>query len=518
MLVVTGGGLVALALLLYSWSSSTNFVTLYSGLDASDSGRIVDQLRSRGVPFSIEAGGTTVSVAQSDVDELRLDFAAQGLPAGGHVGFELFDGNGFALTDFAQRLNFQRGLQGELARTIETFSAVERARVHIVLPERSLFVADQRPATASVVLQMRPGRALGSSEVAGVAHLISGAVEGLDKESIVIVDTSGGVLFDGRDLEEGTGIGASSSQLALQRTYEQAIELGAQQLLDQALGPGKSAVSVRAILNFDRLETETETFTPGIGGDQVQRSSTTVTETYSTTGDASTGAVPGAVANIPGADTSLPLPAGSSETSESGSGTDYARTESTSNFEVGRTVTRSVQAVGGVERLSVSLLLDDSITEEQATALMEAVSAAAGVDADRGDTIVVSRLPFDRAAVEDAQAAFAAEASTAQILGYVRIALPVLVLAVAFFFFRMLMRSVNAHSAYRLVEAPQGMLAAPDGSMPVALPQVRSGGAPLPPPPAPEDMQSQVEQQVTRLAENSPDAVANVVQSWLREE
>jgi flagellar M-ring protein FliF len=390
--------------------------------------------------------------------------------------------------------------------------------VHIVLPERSLFVADQRPATASVVLQMRPGRALGSSEIAGVAHLISGAVEGLDKENIVIVDTSGGVLFDGRDLEDGTGIGASSSQLALQRTYEQAIERDAQQLLDQALGPGKSAVSVRAILNFDRLETETEAFTPGIGGDQVQRSSTTVTETYSTDGDASTGAVPGAVANIPGADTSLPVPAGSSETSESGSGTNYARTESTFNFEVGRTVTRSIQAVGRVERLSVSLLLDESVTEEQATALMEAVSAAAGVDADRGDTIVVSRLPFDRTAVADARAAFAEEASTAQILGYVRIALPVLVLAVAFFFFRMLMRSVNAHSAYRLVEAPQGMLAAPDGSMPVALPQARSGGAPLPPAPAPEDMQSQVEQQVTKLAETSPDTVANVVQSWLREE
>ena len=316
-------------------------------------------------------------------------------------------------------------------------------------------------------------------------------------------------------LEDGAGIGASSSQLALQQTYEQAIERDAQQLLDQALGAGKSAVSVRAILNFDRLETETKTFTPGVSGDQVQRSSTTVTETYSTSGDASTGAVPGAVANIPGADTSLPVPAGSPESSESGSGTNYSRAESTSNFEVGRTVTRSVQAVGRVDQLSVSLLLDESVTEEQATALMEAVSAAAGIDADRGDTIVFSRLPFDRTAVEDAQAAFAAEASTAQILGYVRIALPVLVLAVAFVFFRLLMRSVNGRSAYRLVEGPQGMLASPSGSMPVALPEAQSGEAPLPPP---TDMQSQMEQQVTKLAENSPDAVANVVQSWLREE
>ena len=193
-----------------------------------------------------------------------------------------------------------------------------------------------------------------------------------------------------------------------------------------------------------------------------------MTESYSTNGDANTGAVPGAVANVPGAATSLPVPAGVAESSESGSGTNYVRTESTSNFEVGRTVTRSVQAVGGVKRLTVSLLLDESVTEEQATGLQEVVSAAAGVDADRGDTIVVSRLPFDRTAVEEAQTAFAAEASTAQMLGYVRIALPVLVLAIAFFF-RMLMRSVSARGAYPLVEAPQGMLAAPDGSMPVAL-------------------------------------------------
>ena len=120
---------------------------------------------------------------------------AQGLPEGGHVGFELFDGNGFTLTDFAQRLNFQRGLQGELARTIESFGVVERARVHIVLPERSLFVADERPTTASVVLKMRPGRALSAAQVGGVAHLVTGAVEGLDKNNVTIVDTTGSVLF-----------------------------------------------------------------------------------------------------------------------------------------------------------------------------------------------------------------------------------------------------------------------------------------------------------------------------------
>ena len=513
MLAVTGGALVALALLLYSWSSSTNYVTLYAGLDPSDSGRIVDQLRSRGVPFRIEAGGQTVSVSQSQVDELRLDFAAQGLPEGGHVGFELFDGNAFTATDFVQRLNFQRGLQGELARTIESFSVVEGARVHIVLPERSLFVSDQRPATASVVLKMRSGRALAVDEVAGIAHMVSGAVEGLEQSQITIVDTSGRVLFDGGELDGDGALGAGGSQFTFQRSYERAIERDVQQLLDRALGPGRSAVQVSALLNFDRLETETETFSPGDDGEAVLRSSTTVTESYSASGDVDPGAVPGAVANIPGADTGLPADGSDTEAS-----TSYTRTDTTSNFEVGRTIVRSVRAAGRLERISVSLLLDESVTEEQAASLLEAVSAAVGIDADRGDTVAVSRLPFDRTAVEEAEAAFAAEASTVQILGYVRLGLPVVVLAVAVLFFRMLMRSLGSRAGPRLVEVSQAALpAGSSGAALAMLPQGEPRGAALPSP-TPGEMQSPVERQVTTLARDDPGAVADVVQSWLREE
>src|SRR5690606_29969241 len=148
MLTASAVGLVALMVWLYMWSTSVGYVTLYSGLDEADSGRIVEQLRASGTPFEPAAGGTSVSVPEDQVDELRIEFAAQGLPEGGHVGFEVFEGNAFTATDFVQRLNFQRGLQGELARTIESFPAVDRARVHIVMPERSLFLDDQQPSTA----------------------------------------------------------------------------------------------------------------------------------------------------------------------------------------------------------------------------------------------------------------------------------------------------------------------------------------------------------------------------------
>ena len=517
LLAATGGGAMALALLLYSWSSQTNFVPLYGGLDPSDSGRIVDQLRSRDVAFELSASGATVSVPQSEVDELRLNFAAQGLPEGGNIGFELFDGSGFTATDFVQRLNFQRGLQGELARTIETFSAVESTRVHVVLPERSLFVSDQRPATASVVLRLRPGRALSTSEVAAIAHLVSGAVEGLEKASVTIVDTSGAVLYDGAQVAANGSIGLGLDRLEMQRNYEQAIERDVQALLDSAVGAGHSVVQVRATLNFDRLETETETFAPDTDGDGVMRSSTSVTESYATEGGELLGAVPGAVANVPGANTGLPTPvASATESTESGTGTSYVRTESVSNFEIGRTVTRSVEAPGDVERLSVSLLLDESVTAEQATTLSDAVAAAVGIDQSRGDTIVLGQLPFDRSAITAAEAAFASEASQQQLLGYARMALPVIVLLIAFFFFRLLMRSVSNRASYQAVEAVAGGALA--AGAPLALPAGRRAPTALPQPTEQQETRSEVEQRVTTMAQSQPDAVAQVVQAWLRDE
>ena len=509
MLAVTGGAAVAMALLLYSWSSSASMVTLYSGLDAADSGAIVDQLRSRGVPYELSSGGATVYVPESQVDDLRVDFAAQGLPEGGGVGFEIFEGNAFTATDFVQRLNFQRGLQGELARTIESFDAVDNARVHIVLPERSLFVNDQLPTTASVVLDLRPSMRLSGSEIGGIARLVSGAVEGLDIEHVSILDTSGAVLYDGNEASEQEGPAFASNQLDVQRGFEQGLEHDAQALLDRSLGVGAAVVTVRAILDFDQSETERETYETAEDGDGVPRSTTSVEETYSTTGDSGTGAIPGAVANVPGADQDL-----SGGTASSSNSTDYSRTETTNNFEVGRTVTRETKAPGDVERLTVSLLLDEEVPADQVTPLTDAVAAAVGLDIERGDSIAVTRFTFDRTALDDAVAAFDSEASSQQLLSYVRMALPILLLIAAFIFFKLLMRSVNSRS-YRLIEAPQGALPAAGmaggSELPTAAPR-RS----LQPPPEADEL-SEVQAAVAGLVRSQPDTVTDVVQAWLRE-
>ena len=508
----TGGTAVALAVLLYSWSSQTAFVTLYSGLDAADSGRILDDLRTQAVPFEISSGGATIRVPEARVDELRMGFAAQGLPQGGNVGLELFDGNAFSATDFMQKVNFQRGLQGELARSIETFSAIEHARVHIVMPEHSLFVSEEQPATASVVLQLKPGRTLTSDQVGGIAHLVSGAVEGLNKRNITVVDVGGNTLYDGAQVEGLDGVASASTHLQQQQKFEQSLEQDVQSMLDRALGAGRAAVKVRATLNFDKSETETESFTPAQGsttGQGTPRSSTSVTETYTTNGSASTGAVPGAVANIPGANTSL---AGAA--SPDNAATSYQRTENTSNFEMGKTVQRTQQAPGRVQRLSVSLLLDESVPEAQATDLQQAVATAVGIDAARGDQVAVSRLAFDKRAVEEARAAFAEESSMDTYIGYGRLALPIVALIIGFIFFKMLLGAVSPRMPQVATVGGTNAASLALAAATAALPAAPRRNA-LPPPP--EDTKSDVERHVQQLAQTRPEAVAEVVQAWLRE-
>jgi len=512
MLTASGLALVALILVVYSWSGRTSYVTLYTGLDGSDSGEIVEQLRSRGVPFELEAGGASIRVPAGQADELRVDFATQGLPMGGQVGFELFEGSSFTATDFVQRLNFQRGLQGELARTIESFPDVEKARVHLVLPERSLFVDDQSPATASVVVGLRPGRTMATGEVNGIAHLVSGAVEGLSKDSITVLDERGNILYDGAQMLANDGLGLSSSQMSLQQEYERRLESDVQSMLDRALGPAKSAVSVSATMNFNRVERQSETYTTP--NDGTPRSTSSVTEQYTTTDTEGAGQIPGALTNVPGANANLPTV--DDAATVAGSGTNYSRTESTSNFEVDKVITVETEAPGRVERLSVSLLLDESVTEAQAASLQESVAAAVGIDSDRGDQMVLTRVPFDRTAIDEANEVFAAEAATDQLLGYARMGLPVLMVLVGFIFFRLLIRSVNKR-AVRAYDVGSGQLAlgmAGGGHLEVgeAVGAIRA----LPQPD--EVRRSDLEVSIEKMARNNPESISEVVQAWMRED
>ncbi|MCL4241955.1 MAG: flagellar M-ring protein FliF [Dehalococcoidia bacterium] len=483
-------------------SSQPNMVVAYSGLAPEDSAAIADQLESDGVQYELGGGGSTVSVPANKVAEVRIRLAQAGLPKGGSVGLEIFDQTNFGATDFVQQVNFRRGLEGELARSINTLSGVRASRVHISMPKEAIFKEDQAEATASVLLQLQSGARLNDEQVRGITNLVTNSVEGLDQSGVTIIDDSGRVLFDGATFSQAFSTGATSSQMELQRQYELALQRDVTETLAKVVGPGRSAVTVRAALNFDKVTSVADEF--GAADQAVPRSTTSVTETFTGSGINA--------GNVPGTGTNGGT--GGAATTANGN-SDYSRTETTTNNEINRVTSTTEQAPGSVERLSVSVVLDESVSAAQEASLTSAVAAAVGLDQTRGDTLSVTRLPFDASVREDL--VVAAGDGLATYLQYLKLLLPMLAVILAFILVMLLLRSLGKRQL-ALPGVPQPQML-PAGAGAPALASGAMAALPRAPHlPAIETAPDPHEERVIKLAEANPRAVADVVQTWMREE
>jgi flagellar M-ring protein FliF len=391
--------LVAGALaLLVSLGGREPYATLYADLSPQDASQVVDKLESLRVPFQLTHAGTAIQVPLERVYELRLELATQGLPSGGPVGFELFDSGGLAVTPFEERVRFRRALEGELARTIASLQPIRSARVHINLPDRRTFQRERARPSASVVVGLRSRQELSGDDVKGIAHLITGAVEGMTVDQVSIIDESGRLLARGGAAQEESDLLAGEA-LELQRGVERRLAARAQGLLDAALGAGTSVVTVSALIDRRRFEESQERVNPD---ETAVISEQTTEEQRSEPGLSVAGGVPGAAANVPdslGAG-AAPAPGSSEET--------VAR--STTNFEVSRTRSRTVVPMGDVRRLSVAVLVDGTYaapdgqpeaapayqprSEQELQQIREIVKRAVGFDEQRGDAIEVQNLAF----------------------------------------------------------------------------------------------------------------------------
>jgi flagellar M-ring protein FliF len=479
-------------------STKPNMVVAYSGLEPEDSAQIADELERLGIPYEVGAGGSSVSVAANQVAEIRIDLAQAGLPSGGNVGFEIFDKTNFGATDFTQQVNFRRATEGELARSINTLSGVRSSRVHIVMPQEAIFQEDQVAASASIVLGLQAGASVTQDQVKGIGNLVSGAVEGLELSGVTIIDSSGSVLFDGSLLDSPFSVGGTTGQLELKRQFERALEADIQTILAPVVGVGRSAVTVNADMDFDSVTSEASTF-----GDPLVRSQVTTNESFTGAGAAAAAAVPGTGANGDNP----------SSTSVDGNDSTYTSTQSTVNNELPQTITTTVQAPGRVKRLSVSVVLDESITGAQETALTTAVAAAVGFDAVRGDTLSVTRLPFD-VATQESLVPIVAGDGIAQYLDYLKLVLPLLAVVLAFVLVSLLLRSLG-----------KKQLALPATGPMVSVPAVEAAAASqVAPAPRKQELLPELEQsnpqeeRIVRMAQSNPRAVAQVVQTWMREE
>lgn len=381
-------GLLALV---FSIAKRPRYATLYAGLQQDDAARVMDKLRELKVDYRVRPGGVIEAPAE-EVDRVRLELAGKGVPSGGQSGFELFDRAQFGLSDFGEKINYQRALEGELARTISHLDSVEEARVHIAIPEDQLYESEQSSATASVVLQLAGGRRPTPAEVRSVAYLVAGAVGELTPEAVTILDTTGRLLA-GQEGVDGEGVTAASSRFELKRAYEKQIEEAVQTMLAKVVGPGKAVVRASAEINFERVESESETYQPVGSGTGVLQSRQTLTEQYRGTGETRAAGVPGVASNTGNAAAVQRIPGGADQ---------YQRDETRDQYLVSRVVEKKIRPPGDVKRLTLSVFVDEGAELGDAKALQAAVAAAAGLDPAQADSVVITRLAFQEAPGEPA--------------------------------------------------------------------------------------------------------------------
>ncbi|TVR96687.1 MAG: flagellar M-ring protein FliF [Rhodospirillales bacterium] len=395
---IIGGATVAV-IGLFVWMlthlTAPDFALLYGDLDVSDSARIIQHLEAGGVPYDLRQGGTAIYVPAGAVGPNRLSLADQGLPAGGSLGYEVFDrSDGLGTTSFMQNVNLVRALEGELARTIRSIDAVQSARVHLVLPRRELFSREREQPSASVVLQMRGTGRLGQSQVLAIQHLVASAVPGLTPDRISVVDGRGTLLaggFEGQNqltlLQDRNDQRRRELETRLARTIED--------LIGKTVGPDRVRAEISVHMDFDQINTSEEIFDPD---GQVVRSTQFIEESLSSA-DAAGPPPVGVATNLPDADLDL-IDLG-------GRGTEETRSEETVNYEISKRVINHVRESGVIHRISAAVLVDGTYgpgadgprtyqprSAEELEILATLVRSAVGFDSRRGDTIEIVNLRF----------------------------------------------------------------------------------------------------------------------------
>jgi flagellar M-ring protein FliF len=360
------------------WLNTPSYGVLFSDMDSESASSVIAKLKEQKVPYEIDDGGKTIRVPTTRVDEMRLELAGQGMPGSGHVGFEIFDKTAFGVTDFLEHVNYRRALEGELARTISTISEVAGARVHIAMPQPSLFSGRDQPTKASVILKLRNKSQLAPQTVAAITGLVSASVESLKPEAVVIIDNFGRPLSRAENPDDASGAVGVERQQRIERELSTRVI----NLLEPIVGSGRVRVNVTANLRSDTNEETEEKWDPT----PVIRSQQTVTQTANGAPGAAQG-VAGSRANLP-PDPSKPEAAATASLTTVPTGA--AHTAATTNYEVSKLTRHSLQPRGDITKLSVAVLLDDD----------RPAASADQFDADRGDQLTVENIAFEETPVE----------------------------------------------------------------------------------------------------------------------
>ena len=535
-IIVAAAAAIAIVIAMVLWAKQPEYRVLYNNLSDEDGGSIITQLTQMNIPYQFDDKGGALMVPAEKVHELRLRLAQQGLPKGGAVGFELLDKEKFGISQFSEQVNYQRALEGELARTIETLGPVKNVRVHLAMPKPSLFVREQKSPTASVTLNLQPGRALDQGQISAIVHMVSSSVAGLPPGNVTVVDQAGHLLTQsdnaGRDLNDAQLKYATD----VENRYQQRIEA----ILNPILGNGNVHAQVTAQIDFNAREQTDEKYQPNSDPTK-QAMRSRQTSDSEQLGGQSAGGVPGALSNQPAPANTAPVttpPAGQNGQANGNAATNAAANQASTTtakagpsntYEVDRTILHTKMNVGEVQRLSVAVVVNYksdaagkpiALTEAQLKQIENLTREAMGYSDKRGDSLNVVNSQFTENLDISSDLPFWKQPSFFDQM--MELGRWLLVLIVAFILYRKLVRpqllrkaeqeKATAEAAAVIKKAREE---AGDEAVSVSLSRDELD----------QERKSQhrmsaevISQRIREMSENDPRVVALVIRQWMKEE
>lgn len=406
---------MAVMAVFWLWSQQPDYRVLFSNYSDKDGGAIVAALEKMNVPYKFSESGTAILVPAAQVHQARLKLASDGLPKGGNIGFEILENQKFGVSQFVEQVNFQRALEGELERSIQSIGAVEVARIHLAIPKASVFVRDQQKPTASVLLNLRAGRSLDAQQVGAVVHLVASSVPDLPAANVTVVDQNGNLLSDTSKKAGANNL--DPTQLKYVDDIQQSIVKRVESIITPIVGAKNVRAEASAEIDFSSLEQAAETYKPNQKPEDVVVRSMQSNESQTSNGSAATG-VPGALSNQPPANATAPITAPDGADSATGvTATATAPVDSqknmTTNYEVDKTVRYVQQAMGGIKRLNVAVVVNNMpvvdkkgkvtyrpLTAAEKKQINDLAMQAMGFNKERGDALTVVNSSFAGEPVE----------------------------------------------------------------------------------------------------------------------
>ena len=502
---------------LFHLSNTPDYTLLYSGLSEGDMGSIVEVLKKNKTPFKLSEGGS-IAVPSEQLYETRLNLAAQGMPRGQGTGFEIFDQQKLGSTEFVQKINYQRALQGELARTIDQMNEVMEARVHLVLPEESLFQEDRKSPSAAVVLKLHPGSHLTQNQIQGIVHLVASAVKGMEEDKVTVMSTDGQVIF--KKNASNDPLQMNGARLEFKAHMEDALRQKVQSMLEQVLGANHVVVRVTSDLDYNQVNVEQDTYDPD--GSVVRSQQRSIENNES---DSAARGNPDAPVNIESRLVEN-QPKDQQKDQPKDQQKKFNRQRETVNYEINHVSRKTVQAPGTLKRLSLAVIVDGAYamkpdangqekptfvgrTPDELKSLEDIAKKAVGYDESRGDQISVTNVPFatDVTGTDDVKVGN----RWLDLLKTYQSTLKFVLLAVLVFLF--LVRPFMK----RLQEMGKAVPQLDKSGAPAALPEGTSEAAQLAGPESKALTGPSSRDQALALVQQNPEKATEILRTWLRE-